>query len=495
MIKHIFSALLVVVGVSYPASLNAITVNASPGSLSEAVSSPATITELTVTGSINAADMRFIADEMPALQSLNLGAATIAEYNGELIGTSTRHAADYIPVNIFAGAPFATITLPSSPSLKLGAGAFAGAALSQLTIPANVTSVGDGCFAGCPNLKSVIILGKTAGKGVFSGCTNLEMVTFIEPVAVPDDFFYNCTALKSITGPAFTAIGNRAFCGAQALRFFPFYESLASIGNEAFMGAGLEDVNLSECSALTAVGDWAFARMPRLTSLRMGNVSSVGQGIAFGCPLLIEVSVGESVTEIPAFAFSKSSISGADALVPKSVEYIGPYALSGLSEIEVLNLPSSLTMIDDHAMENMTGLKKITTDLYTVPDLGEDVWAGVSQKDVKLIVSQDMVNSFKSADQWCEFDVVTQTSDQDDIVIETLTDLRGRFDGDNLTVEASNIEISRIALYNPSGTLLVAVEPDSESVTIDTAGFGTRLYIVHATLTDGRTAVLKLAKR
>ena len=60
------------------------TINATPGSLNSQLTSSEknTITDLTITGSIDASDFRIMRDSMPFLSMLDISAVTIASYTG-----------------------------------------------------------------------------------------------------------------------------------------------------------------------------------------------------------------------------------------------------------------------------------------------------------------------------------------------------------------------------------------------------------------------------
>lgn len=102
-------------------------------------------------------------------------------------------------------------------------------------IPANVTSIGNGAFNGCDNLKSLTISSKTTsiGEGVFSWCNNLNEVRYI----IYDDlatyiqkghpaFYVNCgikyylkdQEITTLEIPSnVTSIGDFAFCNFMSL--------------------------------------------------------------------------------------------------------------------------------------------------------------------------------------------------------------------------------------------------------------------------------------
>ncbi len=74
----------------------------------------------------------------------------------------------------------------------------------DITIPASVEEIGEGCFANCPNLETVTFLGTPVklGAAVFAGCPKLKTVCFEQaklPPAATDDGFYAETSAELVT--------------------------------------------------------------------------------------------------------------------------------------------------------------------------------------------------------------------------------------------------------------------------------------------------------
>ena len=89
--------------------------------------------------------------------------------------------------------------------------------VTSVVIPNNVTSIGDGAFAGFTGLTSVSIP---------------NSVTSIGGAA-----FLNCTGLTSVSiGNNVTSIGGHAFCGCTGLTSVNIPNSVTSIGDGAFEG-------------------------------------------------------------------------------------------------------------------------------------------------------------------------------------------------------------------------------------------------------------------
>ena len=111
--------------------------------------------------------------------------------------------------------------------------------LESISIPASVTSIGEGAFSHCEKLSSNIIIptGVTMiKKEVFKYCSSLTTVTIPSTVnAIMDDAFNGCEKLATITIPVgVTYIGNGAFYDCDALEEVVIPEGVTKIGDGAF---------------------------------------------------------------------------------------------------------------------------------------------------------------------------------------------------------------------------------------------------------------------
>lgn len=492
--KYILS--IVLAAVAGTLATPAITIANTAGSLASRISDPASVADLAITGSVNASDLFFVASSMPALRTLDLSRAAIDACSMPSTGGKTSFAASTVPAHVFAGSALTSVALPAAAPLFIGDAAFAGSALTSVNIGSNVASVGHGSFSSCPALATVTLASPAVGDGAFAGCTALATVTVAAPATLGDNAFADCTALRSVDGSdKITSIGDRAFEGCSELDGFAFGKNLTFIGDEAFMRSGLTSVNLSGAASLAETGKWAFAMMPRLDSFEMGDVPVAGEGIVFDCPALKNFNLSLSATEVPDYAYTKNSSVEATGLLNSQVTHIGKYALAGLSHVTSITLPAGLEMIDDHAMAGMTGLSDINLDSENVPATGADVWHGINQSTVNLTIPENAEESFKAADQWKNFNILTISGVEDVTMDEQLDGLKARFDGDILRVSiAGAYDISALGLYNAAGALIFAGTPRAQLVEIDTSGSAERVYILVATLGDGRRAALKIAK-
>lgn len=97
------------------------------------------------------------------------------------------------------------------------------AVITSVTIPASVTSIGNGAFWSCTILKSVVFEGgsqlRSIDKGAFLHCEALESITLPNSVTSIGDYaFQNCISLSNITiSSATISFGEGAFSYCRSL--------------------------------------------------------------------------------------------------------------------------------------------------------------------------------------------------------------------------------------------------------------------------------------
>ena len=106
--------------------VQALTVNNTAGGLSQRVSDTQ-ITQLTVTGTMDARDFLFITEQLNELTVIDLSQVTIVSYNSgrALYGTITNYAEAEVPRTAFFGKKLTSVTLPAGIQ-SIGYAAFAG---------------------------------------------------------------------------------------------------------------------------------------------------------------------------------------------------------------------------------------------------------------------------------------------------------------------------------------------------------------------------------
>ena len=463
-----------------------------PGTLRDAVAEPAAVVQLTVSGTVDASDFAFMAEEMASLAALDLSAATIAAYEGEPLQGLRSFPAATFPQLLLAGTGLQTVTLPATLE-AIGDCALAGTRLATVVVPASVRFVGSGAFAGCTALRVADVKAASLADGVFAGCTALEEVSLPEGAAVGARCFAGDIALATVDAPGITAIGERAFAGCTALKNMDFGTKVTAVGAHAFAGSGLENADLSGCRSLAEVGRGAFAGCAELTVLSLPADADIADAhaLAMGCPRLMAAELPSGV--VPDYALAGAGSVDAGAVVA-GASHIGDYALKGAAATAELTLSGSLEYIGDHAMEGMTGLQRIdATALAAVPELGDDVWHGVEQPSVHLVPSDEMLAAFRAADQWKDFEVRSLSS-TGNVLKERDGRLRASFSGALLLVECTLADVESILVADTEGRVLATLVPDTDGrAALDTSRLTTRIYLL---ATSGSCkATIKIARK
>ncbi|MGC9151662.1 MAG: leucine-rich repeat domain-containing protein [Microbacter sp.] len=393
------------------------TVNVTAGGLSTALTSTelSTVTNLTITGTIDARDFVTMRDNMPSLAVLDISAVNIAAYNGNG-GTFTNTS---YPVNILPEYSFyiqangqgktslTSITIPSSVT-SIGDWAFFNCnGLTSITIPSSVTSIGGGVFADCYHLTSIIIpssvtsIGGEAfvncngltsitipssvtsiGGGVFQGCVGLTSIAIPSSItSIGYGVFEGCSGLTSITIPnSVTSIGDHVFDGCVGLTSVTIPNSITSIGGEAFSGSGLTSITIP--SSVTSIGNDVFADCTRLTPVTIpSSVTSIGNDVFAGCTRLTSVTI------------------------PNSITSIGDGVFQGCSGLTSITIPNSITSIGNWAFQRCSGLASIYAYPATPIDLSSssDVFYSVNTSTCILYVPSGSLSAYKAAYQWKDF--------------------------------------------------------------------------------------------
>ena len=224
---------------------------------------------------------------------------------------------------------------------KIGNSAFAYCeSLASITIPKNVTSIGDYAFGDCKNLASVAIPeGVTSiGEYAFTACKSLASVAIPEGVtSISNGMFDGCKKLKSVALPAsITSIGVYAFSGCKKLVNVKIPESVTEIGNRAFAYCeSLASIAIPE--SVTSIGEYTFRECKRLASATIpASITCISENMFDKCKSLASVTISDGIARIGELAFADcESIESVE--IPASITSIGFFAFYGCKSLKSVN--------------------------------------------------------------------------------------------------------------------------------------------------------------
>ena len=234
------------------------------------------VDELTITGSLNAADMECF-NKLKSLRRLDLSQTDITKIEG-------------------------------CNGLTL---------LSEIVLPTSITSIGEGAFSGCVRLTSISLPNVTIiSDNAFENCTLLEQAEIQSATSVGFRAFYNCFSLTKAYFPYAKHIGMRAFenCSALTIVELPLAETIEdralsnclfttislpaakSIGFRTFeKDALLESVSLTSA---TEIGSYAFSKCSSLKSVELPNVVNIGSYAFEQCYTITKIELPSSLKSL-----------------------------------------------------------------------------------------------------------------------------------------------------------------------------------------------------
>ena len=288
----------------------------------------------------------------------------------------------------------AIVTLPDiSEAVSIGSYSFAGSRIFSVTIPNGMT-VGDYAFSECPYVSSVTIgNGVTLGEYVFFYAKEknshsdyyiennetyyyfiftspIRNITIGEDVTIGKGAFMGNAQVKTVTLGTGAVIGDYAFYNASSLESIDL-SGAVSVGMLAFSGDALNEFFVKDGQQTPALEPEVEGELyrkyriryyaPLLTEVNLSAATSLGKGAFIYCEKLADVTLGEGITALPGYAFTRcTSLKTIDL---SNVTEIGEYAFaeSGLTKAE---LPA-VTAIGEYAFSDCYNLTEVV--------LGENV--------------------------------------------------------------------------------------------------------------------------
>jgi len=278
------------------------------------------------------------------------------------LGRNFDYEGQYTSSGPFYASKISELTI-SSTVTKIAVGAFQLCeSLKSVEIPNSVNSIGKYAFSDCSGLTSVTIPNSvnSIGEYAFSGCSGLTSVTIPNSVnSIGEYAFSGCSGLTSVTIPnSVTSIGNHAFYDCSGLTSVTIPNSVNSIGVGAFSGcSGLGTFTIEDGQSLIAFdGALNNANIEHLYIGRNWSYFNMYGRSAFPSKTTT-VEIGNSVTELPAYAFYGCS-GLTSVIIGNSVATIGNSAFEECSGLTSVIIPNSVNSIGNKAFYGCYGLNK-----------------------------------------------------------------------------------------------------------------------------------------
>ena len=282
---------------------------------------------------------------------------------------------------------------------QINSGAFAGNALTSVTIPSTVKKLSNSAFY-CPKFKSYNVSDAnpyySSDDGVLYNKNKTTLIAYPDAKAIPDNFiipdgvkklgagvfegrkiksiklpetleeigksaFEDCDLSSIVIPKSVKVIGKSAFFymdDENSLKSVTFNEGLEKIGEEAFAYTQLKSINLP--STLKEIGDEAFLETNLSSLVIPKGVKTIGAESFWACENFKKLTLNEGLEEIGESAFWNTSIK--EINLPSTLKYLGDRAFNE-TLITTVHLPASLKYFGEGAFSSDTDssrIKKIT---------------------------------------------------------------------------------------------------------------------------------------
>ena len=339
---------------------------------------------------------------------------------------------------------------------KIGENAFAGSAVTSVSMPEGITSIGQYAFSGCQNLESVTLPESltTLGSEAFYHC-DLNALTLPESLETIEYYaFGGNRSLKSVNIPAkVKTIGGQAFydCGLTEL-VIP--EGVQTIDGSAFYGNSLQNLTLP--STIKSIGSSAFCRYSGYLQSIICNAATpptLGDNAFYGSTIQ-EVKVplasiaayrkaygwkdfsnyygGEEIIDgvayriddkgayVQAAIMTESEICLAENVAFEGAQYplykIADKAFAGNGSITLVTVPATVETIGSNAFDGVT-YPIIKINATTPPVLASKL------PMLSAIVPPASVKAYKAANYWKDMTIIGEGKNDIEVTTSATVDL------------------------------------------------------------------------
>jgi hypothetical protein len=483
---HIRAYATSAVGTSYGEDLTLTTIIADPtttinvptaGTLNTLIASGdiTSITNLTLTGTIDARDVKYLRDQLVNLEALDISTVNINSYSGidGTITTNTNYPANEMPTSSFSFMYGKTNNV-----------------LKSITLPNSITSIGSSAFGNCIGLTNIIIPNSVVSIGVasFYGCNsvnNLMLGTSVTTIA--DGAFNACIKLTSITIPAsLSTIGSKSFTNSWGVKEFIVdsdnlnYSSVdgvlfnrdkttlilfpkdvttytipgtvTTIGSEAFQyNFGVNRVVIP--ASLTTIVDDAFGSCRGLTEFVVdpGNLNfSTLDGCLFN----------KNQSALIIYPAGKKG----NYTIPNTVTSIRNYAFSGCTELTSVVIGSSVSSMQTGSFVGCWNLLSISSARAIPISLNNPyVFSAIANTNWTLYVPVGSKTAYQAANQWKDapnivegFPAIVDTETASSITTTTVVA------GGNVSSEGTSAVTARGVCWSSAGFPTIADNKTTE---------------------------------
>lgn len=237
---------------------------------------------------------------------------------------------------------------------------------TEITIPAGVTKLEASTFANCTTLKKVTFADENSvveiGDSCFGGDTALTICELPAQLEKLGNASFSKTALTSVRIPATLKIANSPFAECQKIKSIQWGTETAKVTKvvDTLFQNLKSAIEVDFANQITEIGASAFASSSITGVNGTGKVETVKEKGFMNCNTLVgEVSM-PALTQIYAYAFS--GVGATDFIISNDVTVIDEGAFAKCSNLKSMNIAAGVADVD---LGNMTKLGQIGKNAFS----------------------------------------------------------------------------------------------------------------------------------
>mgnify|MGYP001443464816 FL=1 len=317
---------------------------------------------------------------------------------------------------------------------KIGGYAFKGSAVTSVSMPEGITSIGFEAFSGCQNLESVALPESltTLDYDAFNSCQSLKTIKIPSGVtAIPDRCFVSCSSLENVTIPeGVTTVGLDAFYSCD-LNTLTLPSTITKIDDGVF--SHNNNLRTITCNAVTPpmLGDNVFY-YSATSSVKVPLQSIAAYRQADGWKNISEYYVYEVISDgvtyriddigayVRAVDKTVSEVSLAENVAFEGAQYplykIADNAFAGNGSITLVTVPATVETIGSNAFDGVT-YPIIKIKATTPPVLASKL------PMLSAIVPPASVKAYKAANYWKDMTIIGEGKNDIEVTTSATVDL------------------------------------------------------------------------
>ena len=320
--------------------------------------------------------------------------------------------------------------------------------LTTAKMPDNLEKIGNNTFKDCSSLEDIRISPTVTsiGEYAFSGCSSLTDIQIPANVTYIGKYaFYGCSSLKGINVPTdLVNISASTFENCANLQYFFNYNYIESIGDRAFAGCSKLTRIVNLFIGSPSIGTYVFENCKSLKDVWVPeNMKTLPRGMFKGCSSLSSVTLPQYLLSIDDYAFDGCT-SLTDIKLPIYLNSIGYRALADCSKLTSLDLPSSLQNIGSYAFAGCNAMERIDANMAAPITASQSTFNGIDFSNCYLYVPTGAYQSYWLANGWGSFEhIIDNLAPQKSkmVTLETAGTLKDKI-GSNEKFSITHLKVS-----------------------------------------------------